>query len=90
MWVVAFNSASLLDLLGDGLPCLQGVGYSVAVAAFFWYNHIKMQQLATEALPSSDKPVVWGRGGKEEALPVSGNPKGGSPRIAAHQGKDAV
>ncbi len=74
----------------DGLLCLQGVGYGVAVAAFLWYNHIKMQQLATEALPHSDKPVAWGKGGKEETLPLSSSSRGDSPRIVSYQGKGVV
>ena len=39
---------------------MQGFGYALSIAAFFWYNRIKMQQISgsTPTLPSKSSPSV--------------------------------
>jgi hypothetical protein len=32
-------------LLGDSMTLLQGIGYSISIAAFYWYQKIKMEQI---------------------------------------------
>jgi hypothetical protein len=47
--------------------CVQGVGYGIAIAAFFWYNHIKMQQLGQQEKASA-------KGGEAEGKEVEAAP----------------
>ncbi|GAB4823391.1 hypothetical protein N2152v2_010437 [Parachlorella kessleri] len=50
--VVGTAKSGLVVVLGmvflqEVVTLIQGVGYGIAIAAFFWYNHIKMKQMGT-------------------------------------------
>lgn len=64
---------------------MQGLGYGVSVAAFFWYNTIKMQQLSSAgsgALPGGAAGGGGGGGGKGGG----GSGKSSPPAAAAATG----
>jgi len=46
-------------LLGDTMTFLQGIGYSISIAAFYWYQRIKMEQIKEgtggSSLPNTPK-----------------------------------
>jgi hypothetical protein len=46
------------------LHVLQGVGYGISIAAFFWYQRIKMQQISAESRVIS---VAASAGGGDKA-----------------------
>jgi hypothetical protein len=51
-------------LLGEKITLLQGFGYSISLLAFYWYQRIKMQQIA------GDTPVA-GSDTKDSLLPLT-------------------
>lgn len=63
--------------LHESMTPLQGVGYAVSIAAFFWYQRIKMQQIAGSssqpATPKTPAAVLQrsGGSGKYEAVASS-------------------
>jgi hypothetical protein len=66
-------------------PCFpQGIGYGLSVAAFFWYQRIKMQQISGEA-----SRAALSASGSSASL---GGDKGGEglPRYHAVASSDAL
>ena len=43
-------------LLGDTMTLLQGVGYSISIAAFYWYQKVKMEQIKAGTGANSSQP----------------------------------
>jgi hypothetical protein len=44
-------------LLGDTMTFLQGIGYSISIAAFYWYQKIKMEQLSSSSSSLPNTPI---------------------------------
>ncbi|PSC69942.1 Triose-phosphate transporter domain isoform B [Micractinium conductrix] len=63
-------------MLGERVTGLQGLGYAVSVAAFFWYQKIKMQQIKQDSHGGHLLAAAVGKGGDGK----NGSP--GLPRYA--------
>ncbi|EFN55220.1 hypothetical protein CHLNCDRAFT_134469 [Chlorella variabilis] len=50
-------------LLAEKVTAIQGMGYGISVAAFFWYQKIKMQQISSEAKAALVTGVTNGSSG---------------------------
>jgi hypothetical protein len=67
-------------LLGDTMTFLQATGYSISIAAFYWYQKIKMEQIQSgnggnSSLPST--PVMRGNSGSFNSDAVKNGGGGG-------------
>lgn len=60
-------------LLAETVTGLQGFGYGISIAAFFWYQRIKMQQIASEARTAALSSVA---NGSSSVIISSGGDKG--------------
>ncbi|KAG7674874.1 putative sugar phosphate/phosphate translocator [Nannochloris sp. 'desiccata'] len=49
-------------LLGETMTFLQGIGYSISIAAFYWYQRIKMEQIKDGTGGNSSLPSTPMRG----------------------------
>lgn len=48
-------------VLGEKVTSIQGAGYSISIAAFYWYQKLKLQQIKEESsIPIVDSPTSSG------------------------------